>query len=101
MRFFEREQIDRAFDARSVAVIGAKRRQGYSWLHRFDRFPGQVYSVHTNPESAAEIVALGIPNYDSIKDVPEPVDYVVINTPRRLALPLFRECVEAGVGAVG
>src|SRR5262245_12096215 len=100
MRFFAREQIDRAFDARTVAVIGANRRQGYSWLHRFDRFPGQVYSVHTNPESATEIEAMGIPNFESIKDVPGPVDYVVINTPRRTAVSLFRECVEAGVGAV-
>jgi acetyl-CoA synthetase (ADP-forming)/acetyltransferase len=56
--------------------------------------------VHNNPESATEIEAMDIPNFESIKDVPGPVDYVVINTPRRLAVSLFRECVEAGVGAV-
>ena len=44
--------------------------------------------------------AMGIPNYRSIVDVPEPVDYVIVNTPRRVAVDVFAECVEAGVGAV-
>jgi acyl-CoA synthetase (NDP forming) len=100
MRFFERAQIDRAFDARSVAVIGAQKSNGYSWLRRFETFTGTLSSVHVNPESIKEIEAKGIPNYSSILDVPGPVDYVVVNTSRRLAVDTFRQCIDAGVGAV-
>src|SRR4051794_18629559 len=100
MRNFDRAQLDRAFNARSVAVIGAKRGNGYSWLRRFETFSGTLSSVHVNPESVRDIEAMGIANYASILDVPGPVDYVVVNTPRRLAVDTFRQCIDAGVGAV-
>ena len=57
MRYFDRAQLDRAFNARSVAVIGAKRGNGYSWLRRFETFAGTLSSVHVNPESIKEIEA--------------------------------------------
>src|SRR4051794_3739992 len=100
MRVFDRSQLDRAFDARSIAVIGSQRANGYSWLRRFADFKGSVSSVHVNPDSIRDIEAMGIPNYRSIADVPGPVDYVVVNTPRRLAAEIFSQCVDAGVGAV-
>jgi acyl-CoA synthetase (NDP forming) len=100
MRYFDRAQLDRAFDARSVAIIGAQQANGYFWLTKFATFPGTLSSVHVNPDSIRDIEAMGIANYRSILDVPGPVDYVVVNTPRRLAVDLFRQCVEAGVGAV-
>jgi acetyltransferase len=56
--------------------------------------------VHVNPDSIRDIEAMGIANYATIGDVPRPVDYVVVNTPRRLAVDLFRQCIDAGVGAV-
>jgi len=100
MRFFDRARLDRAFDAGSIAVIGAKKANGYFWLRMFTTFQGAVYSVHVNPESVRDIEAMGIPNYRSILDVPRPIDYVVVNTPRRIAVETFAECIEAGVGAV-
>ena len=100
MRYFERTHIDRAFDAQSIAVVGATKRSGFGWLKRFETFPGSLASVHTNPDSAREIEAMGITNYKSILDVPGPVDYVVVNTPRRVAVETFAQCIEAGVGAV-
>ena len=100
MRFFDRERLDRAFDARSVAVIGATQAMGYFWLRMFTDFAGSVSSVHVNPASIRDIEAMGIPNYRSILDVPQPVDYVVVATPRRMAIETFAQCVEAGVGAV-
>src|SRR4051812_20213099 len=100
MRSFDRSRLDRAFDARSIAVIGAQRANGYSWLRRCTDFKGSMYSVHVNPDSIREIEAMGIPNYRSIVDVPEPVDYVIVNTPRRVVVDVFAQCIEAGVGAV-
>jgi acyl-CoA synthetase (NDP forming) len=99
MRHFTRAQIDRAFEAQSIAVIGAKS-SNYTWLRRFQNFAGKLYSVHVNPRSIREIEALGITNYTSLLDVPRPLDYVVVTTPRRHAVEAFAQCVEAGVGAV-
>lgn len=100
MRYFERARLDRAFDAQSIAVIGAKKVNGYFWFRQYKTFPGTVASVHVNPESIRDIEAMGIRNYRSILDVPRPIDYVVINTPRQMAVEVFAQCVEAGVGAV-
>lgn len=95
-----RARLDRAFDARTVAVIGASRANGYFWLKMFAGFEGTLASVHVNPESIRDIEAMGIPNFARIGDVPGPVDYVVVNTPRRFAIDTFAECIAADVGAV-
>jgi acyl-CoA synthetase (NDP forming) len=100
MRYFDRAQLDRAFDARSIAIIGAQKANGYFWLTKFATFPGTLSSVHVNPDSIRDIEAMGIPNHGTILDVPGPVDYVVVNTGRRLAVELFQQCIDAGVGAV-
>jgi acetyl-CoA synthetase (ADP-forming)/acetyltransferase len=100
MRYFDRARLDRVFEPRSIAVVGDKKSSGYGWLHRFKGFDGTLYSVHTNPESAREIEAMGIPNFRTVRDVPRPLDYVVVNTPRRTAVEIFSHCVEADVGGV-
>jgi len=100
MRFFDRAQLDRAFDARSIAIIGPQKGNGYFWLTKFKTYPGTLSSVHVNPESIRDIEAMGIPNHPTIGAVPGPVDYVVVNTPRRLAVDIYRQCIDAGVGAV-
>ena len=96
MRYFTREQLDRAFNAKTVVVIGTKKSTDYMWLRRFTQFKGTLYSVHVNPESAREIEARGVKNFASILDVPGPVDYVVVTTPRRSAEEVFAQCVRAG-----
>lgn len=100
MRYFDRPQLDRVFEPRSIAVVGDSRSSGFGWLHRFREFDGALYSVHTNPESGREIEALGIANYASVRDVPRPLDYVVVNTPRRTAIDVFVDCIAADVGGV-
>jgi acyl-CoA synthetase (NDP forming) len=99
MRFFTRPQLDRAFNARSIAVIGAKHANNYTWLRRFQSFKGKLYAVHVNPNSIREIEALGIPCYRSIVDVPGPVDYVTCTVPRRLIVDVFTQCIRAKVAA--
>ena len=97
---FSKGADDRDFDARSIAVVGAKKVNGFTWFRQYKTFAGTVSSVHVNPDSIRDIEAMGIRNYSSILEVPRPVDYVVVNTPRRLAVETFAQCVEAGVGAV-
>jgi acetyltransferase len=100
MRYFDRARLDRVFEPRSIAVIGDKKSSGYGWLHRMKGFDGALYSVHTNPESAGEIESMGVANYSTVVDVPRPLDYVIVNTPRRTAIDVFSQCVEADVGGV-
>jgi acyl-CoA synthetase (NDP forming) len=101
MRYFDRARLDRVFEPRSIAVVGDKKSSGYGWLHRFKGFDGALHSVHTNPDSAREIeTKLGITNHQRVVDVPRPLDYVVVNTPRRTAVDIFEQCIEADVGGV-
>jgi len=100
MRFFTREQLDRAFNAKSVVVVGAKRSNNYVWIRRFTQFKGKVSAVHVNPESIREIQATGIPCFSSVDQVPGGADYVAVTAPRRAALEIFAQCVKAKAGAV-
>ena len=38
MRYFDRARLDRAFEPRSIAVVGDKGSSGYGWLRRFKGF---------------------------------------------------------------
>jgi acyl-CoA synthetase (NDP forming) len=100
MRFFSREQLDRALNARSMVVVGAKRDGNFTWLRRLANFKGKLYAVHVNPESIREIEAMGISCYRSVAEVPGPVDYVQVTAPRSAAVEIFRQCIEAKAGAV-
>ena len=93
------EKLDRAFNPRCVAVVGDSRRGGFHWLHNESTFQGKLYSVQVNPESIEGIKALGVENYTSIVDIPEPVDLAIINVPREMALGVLEDCIRKNVAA--
>lgn len=100
MRHFTREQLDRAFNPKTIVVVGAKRSNNYIWIRRFAQFNGKVCAVHVNPDSIRDIEALGVPCYRSIAEVPGPVDYVAVTAPRRAAVEIFEQAIKAKAGAV-
>ncbi|MCJ7510130.1 MAG: hypothetical protein MUP14_04480, partial [Dehalococcoidia bacterium] len=71
------QKLERAFNPRTVAVIGDKRAMGYLWLSALKVFVGKVYSVQIREDEIPGIEAMGIPNYMSLLDIPDEVDYVV------------------------
>jgi acyl-CoA synthetase (NDP forming) len=77
-----RKELDRAFNPHCVAVVGDKRGYGYVWLRSLSTFTGKLYSVQIDPEELPGIESMGIPNYFSLLDIPEPVDYVLIAVPQ-------------------
>ncbi|MFZ0816949.1 MAG: CoA-binding protein, partial [Candidatus Sulfotelmatobacter sp.] len=91
-----RSSLDSLFVPQSVAVIGATDRPGTvgrtvleNLLH--GGYEGKVYAVNTrHPE------VLGLKAYRSIRDIPRPVDLVVIATPAATVPQLIGECVDAG-----
>ena len=95
------ENLRRAFNARTVAVIGDKKIGGYMWLRAMKRFTGKLYSVQIDPNEIPAIEAMGVVNYKTLAEVPEPVDYAVSAVPRQVAPRILKDCVDNKVGGIG
>ena len=94
------QRLDRAFNPRTVAVVGDKAAMGYLWLRSMSTFQGKVYSVQVDPKEIPGIQEMGVPNYASLMEIPDEIDYVVCAVPRRVAPGTVADCIEKGVGAV-
>ena len=93
------EGLERAFNPRSVVVIGDKRQNNnYSFLRAMATFCGNVYSVNVDPGEFPGIEALGVKNYTSLLDVPDPVDYAIVAVPRQVAPTIVKDCIHKRVG---
>ena len=93
----EAASIQNFFDARSVAVIGASRRQdtiGQTLVRNLvlGDYQGRVYVV--NP--AADSVA-GMPAYASVADIPGDVDIAIVAVPSDKVADVVLDCAAKGV----
>ena len=92
--------IDEVLNARSVAVVGANRGEGWggggfvAGLAQFG-FKGKVFPV--NPKYP-EIQ--GLKTYPSLKDVPEQVDYVISSVAAQQVPQMLEEAADKGVKTV-
>lgn len=86
-------KLDRAFNPKTVAVVGAGKKNNFHWLRNLSEFQGKVYSVQVNPDSVEGIKALGIENVTSLLDIPAPLDLVIVTTPRALAPKILDDCI--------
>jgi acyl-CoA synthetase (NDP forming) len=93
-------RLNRVLNPRTVAVVGDKRAMGYMWLRNMAAFKGKVYSVQIDPNEIPGIEELGVPNYGSLLDVPDDIDYVVCAVPRSIAPRIIKDCVAKEVGGV-
>ncbi|MDO8614635.1 MAG: CoA-binding protein [Dehalococcoidia bacterium] len=94
------KRLDRAFNPKTVAVVGDKRAMGYMWLNCMSTFGGKVYSVQVDPDEIPGIEAMGVPNYKSVLEIPGEIDYVLCAVPRPVAPRIIADCVRKKVGAV-
>jgi len=94
----EDRQIQRFFSPRSVAVIGAARREDKVGHVVFDNlsktFTGKVYPINPNAEFIHGSVA-----YKSIDALPEPVDLALIVVPGKFVPQIMDDCGRAGIKA--
>jgi acyl-CoA synthetase (NDP forming)/RimJ/RimL family protein N-acetyltransferase len=93
----EAASIERFFNARSVAVIGASRRQdtiGQTLVRNLvlGDYQGRVYVV--NP--AAESVA-AMPAYATVGDIPDTVDVAIVAVPADAVQDVVLDCAAKGV----
>jgi len=80
-----------------VVVIGDSRANGFEWLSGQKNFTGKLYSVQVNPETIKHIEALGVENYTSLLDIPEPVDLAIVAVSRTVALKVLEDCIRKDV----
>src|SRR5215510_40450 len=95
-----RAALERAFNPKAVAVIGDKRAMNYMWLRSQKTFQGKVYSVQIDERELPGIEALGVPNYRSLAEIPEEIDYVMTAVPRQIAPRIVADCAAKKVSGV-
>jgi len=91
--------LDKLFDPRSIAVIGASNKKGsvgYILLRNLigAEYDGIVYPVNLSAQSVQ-----GIQAYASISQVPRKIDLAVIAVPAKAVPETMRECGEADVAS--
>ncbi len=91
--------LERFFDPKSVAIIGATSKPGKVGrviLENFKkRFKGKIFPVNPKYDEI-----LGLKCYKSVKEIPEPVDLAVIAIPAPIVPSVMRDLAEKGVKAV-
>jgi acyl-CoA synthetase (NDP forming) len=95
-----RAALERAFNPKAVAVIGDKRAMNYMWLRSQKAFQGKVYSVQIDERELPGIEALGVPNYRSLAEIPDEIDYVMTAVPRQIAPRIIADCAAKKVSGV-
>jgi acetyl coenzyme A synthetase (ADP forming)-like protein len=92
------QQIDRFFNPRNVAIVGASRRPGrigHIVVEQMvaSKFPGRIYLI--NPKAAKDGHHIcGIKTYASLKDCSQPIDLVVIVIPAKYVPTIMQECID-------
>ena len=94
------ENIDRMFQPKSVAVVGASEKPGSignALMKNLikSEFSGNIYPVNPNHETIWKHHA-----YPSVQDIKASIDLVIISTPIVTAPQIIRGCVESEAGGV-
>ena len=92
-------QIEYIFHPRSIAIVGISADLPKLWIKRLyleslikNKYPGRLYLV--NPKGGEMD---GLPIYRSVRDIPGPVDHVVISVPAAHTPKIMEECRDIGV----
>jgi len=101
--------LDRIFNPRTVALIGASRDAGsvgYGILKNLVKgcvfaseyckaFKGKIFAVNPNADKILDLKC-----YKNIKDIEEDIDLAVIAVPARFVAKVLKDCVSKKVGGV-
>ncbi|MFW9929079.1 MAG: acetate--CoA ligase family protein [Candidatus Thorarchaeota archaeon] len=91
------KNLDSLFKAKTIAVIGASRREGSIGKAILKNiidfgFEGTLYPVNPNAVSVNSIRC-----YPDIKSIPEKIDLIIIATPSKLVLNIIKDAVDLNV----
>jgi acetyltransferase len=93
------ENLNRVFNPKSIAVIGASEKEG-SIGAKLIRNLTAGYTGTVFPVNPFRQTVQGIPAYPSIGKIPQKVDLAVIATPAHTVPQIVEECGKAGVSGV-
>ncbi len=96
----ERHVLDKIFNPRSVAVVGASPDPNKAGYHFFKglvdlQFDGAVYPINLDGGDV-----LGFKGYRSLRDVSASIDYVIVAIPAYKVPKIIEDCVAKGVKTV-
>ncbi|MGK2966267.1 MAG: CoA-binding protein [Tepidiformaceae bacterium] len=88
-------RLDRMLNPKTVVVIGDKG-PNYMWLK--NNFPfrdkgGNLYSVQIDEKEIPGIEDIGITNFKSLADIPEPIDYALVAVPRQVSPYVLKDLI--------
>ena len=94
------ENLNRIFNPKRIAVIGASDREGAIGAKIFSNLTRAGYQGEVFPVNPFRQTVQGIPAYPSISKIPCEIDLVVIVTPAHTVPQVVEECGKAGVAGV-
>ena len=92
--------LDKIFNPKSVAVIGASDEEGSVGYALMKNFTESGFTGHVFPVNLKKTEVLGLKAYPSVEQIPEPVDLAVIATPARTVPDVLEQCGKAGINGV-
>jgi acetyltransferase len=94
------ENLDRIFNPKSIAVIGASEREGSIGAKILRNLVGANYKGAVFPVNPFRQTVQRMAAYPSILKVPQRVDLAVIATPAHTVPQIVEECGKAGVSGI-
>ena len=96
----ERYELDEIFNPRSIAVVGASSDPNKAGYHFFKglvalKFDGTIYPINLDGSDV-----LGFKGYRNLRNVPGPIDYVIIAIPAHEVPKIIEDCASKGVKVV-
>lgn len=93
------EEFEAIFNPQSIAFVGGFGSQKRN-NHALDYFLAAGYKGKVFPVSRSESETHGLKTYRSVREIPEPVDYVIIMVPVAGVLEVIDDCIARGVKVV-
>ncbi|MGB9853404.1 MAG: acetate--CoA ligase alpha subunit [Candidatus Bathyarchaeales archaeon] len=92
--------LDKIFNPKSVAVVGASDEEGsvgYALIKNFldSGFEGEIYPVNIRKKEI-----LGLKAYQTVEQLPKTVDLAVIATPAKTVPDVVEQCGKAGIKGI-
>jgi 3-hydroxypropionyl-CoA synthetase (ADP-forming) len=91
------KHLESFFRAGSVALIGASATPGKVGNAVLDSLLGHDYQGRVFPINPGRDEIMGARTYPSLKDIPEPVDLVVVTIDLRLVPDIIQECADRNI----
>jgi acetyltransferase len=94
------ENLNRVFNPKRIAVIGASEREGSIGAKIFSNLIGAGYNGTVYPVNPFRQTVQGITAYPSVSKVPCKIDLAVVATPAHIVPQVAEECGKAGVAGI-